>query len=495
MARKTAAVEEVEVVIDHEVKAKPKRRSAKAESAEVEVFNPLGDIDDEIDEIEKSYALTGASLGSDEDRQHTGLLELDLILGKGIKAGWYTFFGAEQSCKSTGASTWMTAALNSNVPIIQMWDYEGSSSPEYIENIMEVAGIDMPIEQVFGIRDPKTQKWAVKPRVRYYSEGVGERFFDSLARLERVLPDKLSMNDQWYYVYDGTKANRAIVGDRFDKNYWRKTGKFRVEAPNGGLQALIILDSYPAMLPEKQDVDDPGSAMAVQARMFSDQIKRVKGKLKAKCIAVVGVNQLRKAPMVSYGSPEYEPGGEALKFYSDVRLRMQPRVMNAAPGITAKGAVLEEKSISGGTDTYRFVHVRAHKNKLSVPNLEGWLRLWITDSNGEARGFDPAYDTWRYLVNTGQCGGKMNAMKLSIQGHECKRTVTWMQFKKLVLGSKAVMKEVYDELGMKPFHLRKFCIDQLHLKDGIERYFKVKQAGVKAMAESGGEESGGADED
>jgi len=369
-----------------------------------------------------------------------------------------------------------------------------STSPEYIENIMEVAGISMPIEEVFGIRDPKTQKWAIKPRVRYYSEGIGERFFDSLARLERVLPDKLKMNDTWYFVYDGTKANRAIVGDKFDKNYWRKTGKFRVEAENGNLQALIILDSYPAMLPEKQDVDDPGSAMAVQARMFSDQIKRVKGKLKAKCIAVVGVNQLRKAPMVSYGSPEYEPGGEALRFYSDVRLRMQPRVMNAAPGITAKGAILEEKSITGGTDTYRFIHVRAHKNKLSVPNLEGWLRLWITDSKGEARGFDPVYDTWRYLVNTGQCGGKMNAMKLQIQGHECKRTVTWLQFKKLILGNRVMMKEVFAELGMKPFHLRKFCVDQLHLKDGIERYFKVKQAGVKER-EATSEATAGSDED
>ena len=927
-----------------EIKAR-RRSTTKVEVEAPVLFNPLADIDDEIDLIEKSYALTGSSLGSDEDRQHTGLLELDCILGKGIKAGWYTFFGPEQSCKSTGASTWMTAALNSNVPIIQYWDYEGSQSPEYLENIMEVAGITMPIEEVFGIRDPKTQKWAIKPRVRYYSEGVGERFFDSLARLERILPDKLKMNSIWYYVYDGTKANRAIVGDKFDKNYWRKTGKFRVEAGNGNLQALIILDSYPAMLPEKQDVDDPGSAMAVQARMFSDQIKRVKGKLKAKCIAVVGVNQLRKAPMVSYGSPEYEPGGEALKFYcfsgdtmlttgqgmltgeeyynigaspilgvkgleaptvfnqmgysqlielctehgntlkgkpghrvlciqnsgfspkwkklsaftgtvdyyvpmkigadvwatesptfdfeyssvysnetveidlpeqssvdlahfigyvtsegclsepgriiftiadrevmedyiecvsstfgmdvehlwtkvkdtdgtlacdfysmklysflrhigmglrsrdkcvprcirtgtkeevlaflssfyegdgsmtekgvacfstsnklaseiqqllfnlgvfaklklghnsyhaqkhlneiwsvecyggnakkmtqlltfisdrkfgkqvkfergehennemlcgdilppmypncrakkfndkldelfkgglkyfrlskfdveglddlrtwanmlrtkhertknlafvdtlvkfitttrteqlvwikvdsmrrdvcesmtydanmpstnsivtsgivshnSDVRLRMQPRVMNAAPGITAKGAILEEKSVTGGTDTYRFIHVRAHKNKLSVPNLEGWLRLWITDSKGEARGFDPVYDTWRYLVNTGQCGGKMNALKLQIHGHECRKTVTWLQFKKLIIGTRAMMKEVYAELGMKPFHMRKFCLDQLHVKDGVDRYFKAKQEGVKAKQETA-EVSTGADED
>lgn len=126
---------EVEVEIDRTPKVR-KTRVTKPETVveEKALFNPLADIDDEIDQIEKSYALTGSSLGGDEDRQHTGLLELDLILGKGIKAGWYTFFGAEQSCKSTGASTWMTAALTSDVPIIQYWDYEGCFSLNAVLN-------------------------------------------------------------------------------------------------------------------------------------------------------------------------------------------------------------------------------------------------------------------------------------------------------------------------------------------------------------------------
>ena len=450
-------------------------RRKKPKTLDVEMakaFNPLSSIDDALDDIERGYGLTGGSLGMSGERQHTGLLELDLILGKGIQPGWYTFFGPEQSCKSTGAATWMVAGLMSEIPVIQYWDYEGSSSPEYIENIMEVNGITMPIEQVFGIRDPKTQKWAIPPRVRYYSEGVGEKFFDALAKLERLLPDKLEMNDEWYYVYEGTKENRKIVGERFDKNYFRKTGKYRVEAPDGNLQALLILDSYPAMLPEKQDVDDPGSSMAVQARMFSDQMKRVKGKMKAKRIAVVGVNQLRKAPMVMFGSPEYEPGGEALKFFSDVRLRMQPRVMNAAPGISGKGMILEEKSINGGKDTYRFIHVRAHKNKLSVPNLEGWLRLWITDDAGEARGFDPVWDTWMYLTKTSQCTGKMNAFKITIKGKESKKTLTWLDFKLMVLGTRKDMRGVCEKAGIKAFDIREFCTKQLHERNGLELYFE-----------------------
>lgn len=394
--------------------------------------------------------------------------------------------------------------MYSEVPVISMWDFEGSSSSEYIENMMEVNGIDMPIEQVFGIRDAKTSKWAVPPRVRYYSEGIAEKFFDYLAKLERMLPDKLLINDKWYYVYDGKtsegkihKANAARVGKQYDVKYFKKTGKFRVEAPDGNLQALVIVDSYPAMLSEKQDVDDPGSAMAMQARMFSEQLKRVKGRMRSKRICVVGVNQLRKAPMVAYGNPEYEPCGESLKFYSDVRLRMQPRVLNSAPGMTKsdKGMILEEKSILGGVDKYRMIHVRAHKNKLSVPNMDGWLRLWIEDANGAARGFDPVWDTWRYLVDTGQATGKRNAIRLEIKNREAKKVLTWMEFKTLVLGTRSDMKEIYKRIGVKPFDIRAWCKAQLADGNGLEKIFEVKRKGIKEEKEEKVAISDDADED
>lgn len=467
-------------------------------------FNPMIGIDDVLDDIEKDYGLSGASLGQAEDRLSTGTLALDVILGGGLVPGWYTFFGGEQSCKSTGASWLMISALFSEVPVISMWDFEGSSSSEYIENMMEVNGIDMPIEQVFGIRDAKTSKWAVPPRVRYYSEGIAEKFFDYLAKLERMLPDKLLINDKWYYVYDGKtsegkvhKANAARVGKLYDQKYFKKTGKFRVEAPDGNLQALVIVDSYPAMLSEKQDVDDPGSAMAMQARMFSEQLKRVKGRMRSKRICVVGVNQLRKAPMVAYGNPEYEPCGESLKFYSDVRLRMQPRVLNSAPGMTKsdKGMILEEKSILGGVDKYRMIHVRAHKNKLSVPNMDGWLRLWIEDANGAARGFDPVWDTWRYLVDTGQATGKRNAIRLEIKNREASKVLTWMEFKKLVLGTRSDMKEIYKRIGVKPFDIRAWCKAQLADGNGLEKIFEVKRKGIKEEKEEKVAISDDADED
>lgn len=488
---------------EKEAKAKDKKGGKKVKKgdddvgSEVEFFNPLADIDADLDGIEKDYSLSGATLTDKEKRLSTGNLELDSIIGGGLLPGWYTFFGGEQSCKSTGANSLMAAALMTEVPVISMWDYEGSTSHEYLSNIMKTLGVKMSIEEVFGIQDPQTSDWIVRPRVRYYSESVAEKFFDYVAKLERTLPDKILMGDQWYYVYEHKdhtgkviKRNEKLVGNKYDKEYFKKTGKYRIPAKDGNLQALVILDSLPAMLPERMDVDDPGSGMAAQARMFSEQIKRIKGKMRAKRIALIAVNQLRKAPAVMFGNPEYEPCGEAPKYYSDVRLRMGPRVLNAAPGMSEKGMILEEKSVTGkGVDTYRMIECRAQKNKLSVPNLSGWLRLWIEDGNGDARGFDPVWDTWRYLVNSGQAKGARNSIKLNIEGKAVtKNALKWMEFKILILGSKDQKAKVFDSIGVKPFDIREWCKKDLSSGKGFAKILEVKRGGEN-------EEEGGSSDD
>jgi hypothetical protein len=180
-----------------------------------------------------------------------------------------------------------------------------------------------------------------------------------------------------------------------------------------------------------------------------------------------------------FGNPEYEPCGEAVKYFSDVRLRMGPRVLNAAPGITEKGMILEEKSVTGkGVDTYRMINVRAQKNKLSVPNMEGWMRLWIEDGNGDARGFDPVWDTWRYLVNSGQCKGARNSIKLHIEGKAVtKVALKWMEFKMLILGSKDQKSKIFEHIGVKPFDIREWCKKDLAGGKGFAKILEVKRGG------------------
>lgn len=291
----------------------------KQQDNEEKSFDPFSMIDDEIDGMEKRFKLNSMSIDKNEPRFSTGLLSLDTMLGGGLLGGgWYTFFGGEQSAKSTTAMNVMASivAQKDFTGKAAAFDYEGSTQGDYVENIMRGMGIKEDITNVFGIRDDETGQWVVKPRIRYYSPDTGEKFFDYLAKLEKVLPDKVKMNDSWYYVFENTKANQKSLKGHYDKAYFSKHNKFRVPAKDGSIQAVVLVDSYPAMLPSQADEKDEGDkSIGLQARMFSEGMKRVKSAMRRKRVVVLGVNQLRKIPMAMYGPTENEPCGESLKFY------------------------------------------------------------------------------------------------------------------------------------------------------------------------------------
>lgn len=96
-------------------------------------FDPYASLDEVLDGIEKDFALSGSGLSRDEQRMNTVSLAIDLILGGGITAGgWYTFAGGEQSSKSTLANSTMAMAVNTNIPVVSMWDYEGCFSDDTV---------------------------------------------------------------------------------------------------------------------------------------------------------------------------------------------------------------------------------------------------------------------------------------------------------------------------------------------------------------------------
>lgn len=247
----------------------------------------------------------------------TGMLTLDLLYGGGIRPGWYTHFGKEQSSKTTGALVIAANAIKEKVPLITFFDYEGSSanSMPYIQSILNTTGIDKTIAQVFGTKDHDSGKWITPPIIRFHVESVAEKFFDFLANVLRELPDKKMINGRWWLIYEDNKKNKARVGEFTDPSMGKRYGPgLWVPAPDGELQALFIVDSYPAMNPASNDEEETDNSLALQARMFSKQLPRVKGRLMQKMVAVIGTNQLRDAPMVMYGPKENEPGGQALKF-------------------------------------------------------------------------------------------------------------------------------------------------------------------------------------
>lgn len=87
------------------------------------------DYDNVVDQIEKKFRIGSTEQNANLRRANalsTGILSIDLMLGGGIlPGGWYTNFGPEQSCKSTLVQHLIASAIDSNVPIVHYWDFEG----------------------------------------------------------------------------------------------------------------------------------------------------------------------------------------------------------------------------------------------------------------------------------------------------------------------------------------------------------------------------------
>jgi RecA/RadA recombinase len=459
-------------------------KSKRESFSPVDYLSTLGD-------LEKTLKVQAITLSS-ENALSTGLLCSDLLLGGGIRPGWYTYAGPEQSAKTTSAITAVGAAIQQKVGLLTLWDAENStgSSLDYVESIFRTLGVDADTEALFGVR--KDGKYVTKPLVYYRDEGDMETFFGWVSGLLRRLPDKRMEDGRWWYVYEDTRDNKAKYKDVMDRRMSSGNNGVYIPAEDGALQAYILVDSYPSLLPASMDEDEVKGGMAVQAREFSKHIPRVKGKLRAKRVAILGINQLRQKPAVMYGSPDYEPGGEALRFYSDVRIWNKPRALSGVPfNPKGKGVIEEEPSVDGkGIDTYRYIHSKAIKNKLSVPGRETWLRIWISDSQGLAHGFDPVWDTFYAMSLTGQVSGKRSSMTLDIKGMgPAKKNITWAEFKTLILGEKEEVEAICKKIGYKTMNLRKGLFNMS--KKGVmeELYLETRNAATNKKATDEDDES------
>lgn len=450
---------------------------------EKDAFRP--DVLGIVAELEKVVKIQNITIGN-EERMSTGLLVVDLMLGGGITAGMYTFSGAEQSAKTTLAINVLAASVNQDVDLRVLWDAEGSSgsSMDYIENIFETNKVKVDIETLFGTR--VKGKYTKTPLIYYRDEGEMDTFFNWLSGLLRRLPDKRFDDDRWWYVYENNQENKAKFKGQYNRDLSSANNALYIPAPNGSLQAIILPDSYPSLMPPAMDSDDPNQSIAMQAREFSKNLPRVKGRLRAKRVALMGINQLRINPMARFTDPNYEPGGNALGYYSDVRIRSTARALSSVP-YNPKGKKLEEEpSVSGdGTDKYRYIHLKTIKNKLSVPGREAWARIWVGDEDDRARGFCPVWDTFYTLVMTGQVTGKRSSMTLSLDGlGEAKRAIDWEKFKMLVLGDKEQIAWVCKKMGYaKAFNLRKGLFNMLRKGKLEELYVAEHRAKLNKAKE------------
>ena len=155
-----------------------------------------------------------------------------------------------------------------------------------------------------------------------------------------------------------------------DPQYARKLGvdldELLISQPDTGEQALeitdtlvrsgavnmVIVDSVAALTPKSELEGDMGdSNVGVQARLMSQAMRKLTGSISRSNCMVIFINQIRMKIGVMFGSPETTTGGNALKFYSSVRL-----------DIRRIGAIKDRDEVVGNQ-----TRVKVVKNKVAPP--------------------------------------------------------------------------------------------------------------------------------
>ena len=108
---------------------------------------------------------------------------------------------------------------------------------------------------------------------------------------------------------------------------------------------VIVIDSVAALVPRAELEGDMSDAqIGLQARLMSKAMRKITGSLALSQCTVIFLNQLRSKVGVIYGSPEVTSGGNALKFYSSIRLDTRRKeVLPENSGIRVKVKVVKNK--------------------------------------------------------------------------------------------------------------------------------------------------------
>ncbi len=158
-----------------------------------------------------------------------------------------------------------------------------------------------------------------------------------------------------------------------DLNYAKKIGvnvdELLVSQPDTGEQALeiaevlvrsgaldvLVIDSVAALVPKAEIEGEMGDAhLGLQARLMSQALRKLTAAISKSMTAVIFINQIRMKIGVMFGSPETTTGGNALKFYSSVRI-----------DIRRIGQIKKGEDIVGSRTKAKIV-----KNKIAPPFKE-----------------------------------------------------------------------------------------------------------------------------
>ncbi|MCC9198192.1 recombinase RecA [Arthrobacter sp. zg-Y820] len=224
------------------------------------------------------------------------------------------------------------------------------------------------------------------------------------------------------------------------------TDSLLVSQPDTGEQALeimdmligsgsvdvVVIDSVAALVPRAEIEGDMGdSHVGLQARLMSQALRKIAGRLSHTNTTAIFINQLREKIGVMFGSPETTTGGKALKFYASVRIDVR------------RIETLKEGTVPVGNRT----RAKIVKNKMAPPFKQAE--------------FDIIYGT-----GISREGGLID---MGVEHGFVKKSGAWFTYDG-------------DQLGQGKENARKFLRDNPGLTDELERRLREK-LGIDGPAE------------
>lgn len=194
------------------------------------------------------------------------------------------------------------------------------------------------IIEIYGPESSGKTTLALHVAAEVQKNGGTAAFVDAEHALDPVYAGKLGVNlDELLISQPDTGEQALEITDTLVRS--------------GAIDVLVV-DSVAALTPRAELEGEMGdSHVGLQARLMSQALRKLTGSIsKSKCM-VIFINQIRMKIGVMYGSPEVTTGGNALKFYSSVRI-----------DIRRIGAIKDKEDIVGNQ-----TRVKVVKNKVAPP--------------------------------------------------------------------------------------------------------------------------------
>ena len=194
-------------------------------------------------------------------------------------------------------------------------------------------------------------------------------FIDAEHAFDRIYAEKLGVNTEELIISQPDNGEQALeIADNLIRS---------------GAIDIIIIDSVAALTPKSEIEGEMGdSKMGLQARLMSQALRKLTGTIsKTHCVCVF-INQLREKIGVMFGNPETTTGGNALKFYSSVRL-----------DIRRSSQIKNGDQVEGNR-----VRVKVVKNKVAPPFREAEFDIMF---RGDDVGISREGDLLDLGVNSG----------------------------------------------------------------------------------------------